>query len=97
MAGYIPSYQKKNRIAAKRERELSHAIRHEFSPDKIENAAEALRQAKLSAYKAQWAARSHQPLQYYSADGAAVTHEHVAKWASASIKTIIDWYTPKTA
>ena len=97
MAGYRPNYQKKLRIAAKRERELLHAIRHAYSKDKIVDVAERLRHAKLAAYKAQWAQHTSSRLENYSVAVEAEKHKHIAKSLNAPVETMIEWYTRKLA
>ena len=45
MTAYLVNHTKKHKIFRQREEELRHTIRHEFSVEKIEKAAERLRQA----------------------------------------------------
>ena len=80
MTNYVPDYRKKIRILEKRERELLHAIKNEFGSEKIEKAAERLRDAKLNVYKAKLA-------QIPPADGRWERRE--AKW----MKKTSDWQT----
>lgn len=54
MSNYIPNKQKKNKVFHKREVELRHAIKHQFDSEKVDKAAEAVRDAKLAAIKAQF-------------------------------------------
>ena len=91
MAGYVPHY-KKNRIAAKRERELVHAIRNEFDSQKIARAVERLREAKLAVAKTRWAAKKS--AQSYEFDPVHLAKEDKsnAKWLNSSTEGIIKIY-----
>lgn len=92
MVGYIPHYQKKNRIAAKRERELVHAIRNGYAADKVARVAERLRDAKLSAAKSKWAAGTSAQSHEFDASELAKTDKSVARWLNDSTDEIVERY-----
>ena len=97
MAGYIPHYQKKNRIAAKRERELVHAIRNEFSSVKLDQAAERLREAKLAAAKSRWAASTSAQSHDFDPAHLAKKDKSIARWLNSSTEEIVEIYTRRAA
>ena len=92
MAGYLPHHQKKNRIAAKRERELVHAIKNDLSQDKINQAAERLREAKLAAAKSRWAVGTSAPSHDFDPAQLADADKSIAKWLEASTSEIVEHY-----
>ena len=92
MTGYVPHYQKKNRIAAKRERELVHAIRNELDSEKINRAAERLREAKLAAAKSKWAAKTSAQSHEFDPAYLAKNDKSIAKWLNSSTEEIIEMY-----
>ena len=92
MAGYLPHYQKKNRIAAKRERELIHAIRNELDSEKIDRAVERLRESKLAAEKSRWAAKTSAQSHEFEPVYLAKSNKSIAKWLNSSTQEIIDIY-----
>ncbi len=92
MAGYVPHYQKKNRIAAKRERELVHAIRNELDSHKIDRAAERLREAKLAAAKSRWAANTSAQSHEFDPTHLARTDKTIRKWLKSSTEEIVQIY-----
>ncbi len=96
MAGYIPHYQKKNRIAAKRERELIHAIRNELESARVERAAERLREAKLAAAKSRWAAGTSAQSHEFDAAALARKDKSVARWLSSTTEEIVEIYSRGT-
>ena len=49
VAGYVPHYQKKNRIAVKREKELVHAIRSEMKPTPMNRSSRCVECGSLVA------------------------------------------------
>jgi hypothetical protein len=53
MANYISGKQKKIKTFKKRERELIHAIKNEYSNEKLIKAVKKLREAKIQAIRAQ--------------------------------------------
>ena len=95
MAGYLPHYQKKNRIAAKRERELLHAIRQGLDAQKVVRAAERLKDAKISAFKSKWAQENSAPSHDFSATSLAADDKRIAKWLKLSPEEIIEKYARK--
>ena len=96
MTGYIPHYQKKNRIAAKRERELVHAIRNELGSEKISRAAERLRDAKLAAAKSLWAANTSAQSHEFDSAYLAKNDKSIAKWLDSSTEEIVEVYARGT-
>ena len=92
MTGYIPHYQKKNRIAVKRERELVHAIRNELDSEKINRAAERLREAKLAAAKSRWAAKTVAQSHEFDAASLAKNDKSIARWLNSSTEEIVQIY-----
>ena len=92
MAGYVPNYQKKNRLFAKRERELVHALRNRFSIRKIDLAAEKLRMAKIAVFKSRFARGTALQPHTFSPEEMAARDEQVRKWLSMSTADIIDRY-----
>ncbi len=97
MAGYLPHYQKKNRIAAKRERELVHAIRNEFDSVKVDKAAERLRAAKLAAAKSRWASKTSAQSHEFDATRLAKNDKSIAKWLNSSTEEIVEVYARRAA
>jgi len=97
VTGYLPHYQKKNRIAAKRERELLHAIRNRYDSQKIALAAERLRDAKIAAFKSKWARKYSAPSHDFSVTSMAKMDRRVAKWLEWSSEEIIEKYARKEA
>tara|TARA_R110002096_G_scaffold80412_3_gene188401 strand:+ start:380 stop:673 length:294 start_codon:yes stop_codon:yes gene_type:complete len=95
MAGYVPNYQKKNKIAAKRERELLHAIRHNFDQDKILLAAQKFQDAKIAAAKSRWAQRTFAPSHDFSAEAIAKEDKRLAKWVDTTPEKIAETYARK--
>ncbi len=90
MTNYVPDYKKKIRILEKRERELHHALKNEFSIQKIAAVAEKVRIAKLNMYKARLA-------QIPPADGRWERREKLWKakseqWQSHTLEEIVRRY-----
>ena len=95
MTAYVANHEKKNRLFAKRERELIHALKHSFSDDKTAAAAERLRDAKMGAFKCQFARfTAHQP-HTLSPQEMAADNEQVRKWLLKSTADIIETYRKK--
>ncbi|MFZ1492716.1 MAG: hypothetical protein WAU60_04805 [Candidatus Competibacter denitrificans] len=51
MTAYVPYHEKKVHILEKREQELRHAIKNNYSKEKIEKCVEKLRMAKLNVFR----------------------------------------------
>jgi hypothetical protein len=92
MTAYIANHEKKNRIFAKREREMLHAIRHGFPAEKLLIAAEKLRAAKMAVFKCRFTKNSeNQPYQFAPEEMAAHDRQ-VQFWLSSSADEIVDMY-----
>jgi hypothetical protein len=65
MAGYAPNHQKQHKLVRKRERELLHAINTGVSGEKLAEAVENLRHAKLQTFKSHFAHKSVLPAGNY--------------------------------
>jgi hypothetical protein len=61
MTAYIATHQKKLNILHKRERELIHALKHGYTQERLEKAAEKLRIAQLAMFKAKFTQNSALP------------------------------------
>ena len=77
MSNYIPNKQKKTKAFHKREMELRHAIKHQFDPIRIEQAALAVQEAKLAAIKAQFAETQNPEKRRLSKKWAEMTPEDI--------------------
>ncbi len=89
MTAYIANHQKKKNIFLKREQELLHAIKHGFTKQKLEKAAEKLREAKLGVFKSEFSKRSVLPASSYEPD------EKAKEWEVISVDEIIKQYRQK--
>jgi len=65
MTAYVANHLKKKNIFKKREQEFRHAIKNNFSQEKIIKAVEKLRIAKLNVYKAEFSKNSVLPANDY--------------------------------
>ncbi len=83
MTAYIANNQKKNKLFNKRVYELEHAIKNEFSHEKIEKIAEKVREAKLSVYKSRFSEKSVLPASSWEPD------ELAKKWQAYTVDEII--------
>ncbi len=92
MAGIVPHFQGKNRTFRKKERELSHAIKHNYSGEKLALVAEELRQAKLKSIKAKLDQKYGGPSHKITIDMMANTNKGAKKWVSLSTGEIIEIY-----
>jgi hypothetical protein len=90
MSSYVPDHRKKFRILEKRERELLHAINNEFGVDKIEKAAERVRDAKLNVYKSKLA--QIPPVEGRWERREAMWKKKTLEWQSVSVVEIVDRY-----
>ncbi len=89
MTAYLANHQKKHRIFRKREKEIIHAIKNDFSREKLEAAAEKLREAKLNVFKSEFSKKSVLPATSYEPGSKA------QEWASFSTSEIINSYRGK--
>jgi len=86
MTAYIANHQKKKRIFQKRETEMVHAIKHNYSQEKLEKAAEKLREAKLNVFKSEFSENSVLPASSYEPGVKA------KEWEEISVSKIIEQY-----
>jgi hypothetical protein len=97
MTAYIANHEKKNRIFAKRERELCHAIKHSFPEERLLVAAEKLRSAKVAVFKCRFTKNSeNQPYQFAPEEMAAHDRQ-VQLWLSYSANEIVNLYRPNVS
>jgi hypothetical protein len=94
MTNYVPDHRKKIRILEKRERELLHAIKNEFGVEKIERAAERVRNAKLNVYKSKLA--EIPPVEGRWERREAMWKKKTLEWQSVSVVEIVDRYETGT-
>lgn len=92
MTSYLANHQKKQRIFAKRERELLHAIKHTFSQEKLLLAAEKLRAAKIGVFKCRFSANNANQPHNFSAEQMAERNEQVRQWLEMSSEEIVNMY-----
>jgi hypothetical protein len=92
VTAYIANHEKKFRIFAKRERELLHAIKHDYSVEKIVIAAEKLRFAKLGVFKCRFSMNSPRQPHEFNATEVATHNQQVHRWLSMSAEEIVDLY-----
>jgi hypothetical protein len=89
MAGYAPNHLKQRKLFQKRERELLHAISAGLSAEKLTEAVENLRHAKLQTYKSHFAHKSVLQAQSY------VPSKPAKLWQSLSQEQILAKYVRK--
>ena len=94
MTAYIANHEKKNRIFAKRERELLHAIKHSFPDEKLWVAAEKLRSAKIAVFKCRFTKNSENQPYQFAPEEMAAHNRQVQLWLSYSADEIINLYRP---
>jgi hypothetical protein len=92
MPAYIANHEKKNRIFAKRERELIHAIKNGFPGERISIAAEKVREAKMSVFKCLFAKSTSRQPHTFSPEELASTNGQVQKWLLMTTADIIELY-----
>jgi hypothetical protein len=95
MAGYVPNYQKKNRIFAKREQELLHAIKHGCPSEKLLKLAGKLRAAKIAVFKSRFAETTLKEPHEFDPHEIASRSRQVQRWISMAADEIVDFYRPK--
>ena len=86
MAGYAPNHRKQHKLLQKRERELLHAISAGASAEKLGEAVENLRHAKLQTFKSHFAHKSVLPAHSY------VPSKTAKVWQSLSQEQILAKY-----
>jgi hypothetical protein len=86
MAGYAPNWRKQDRLFQKRERELLHALRTNASREKVAEAVENLRNAKLQIFKARFSQNSLLPAHAY------VPGKKAEFWQSLTQEEILSKY-----
>lgn len=86
MTAYVPYHEKKAHILVKREQELLHAIKNNYSKEKLEKCVEKLGMAKLSLLKARFAQNNSLPPHSYFPD------EQAKRWGTMSIGEILQKY-----
>ena len=84
---------KKARIFRKREEELRHAIKRGLGVDKIQRAAERLREAKFAVFKSRFSQHSVLPASQFSLEDLAGRDPSVASWMNMSPEEIIAQYS----
>jgi len=89
MTCYVANHQKASRLFKKREIELLHAIRRDFSCGKRVKAAEKLREARLKVFKSDFSRDSVKPASSWVPD------EEAKKWQDMPVEKIIDQYRDK--
>ena len=89
MAGYAPNHLKQRKLFQKRERELLHAISARVSAEKLTDAVENLRHAKLQTFKSHFAKESVLPARSY------VPSRTAKLWQSLSLEQILAKYVSK--
>ena len=89
MTAYLKNYQKKKRILAKREKDLVHAIRHQYPPAKLAKAAENLREARIHVFKSEFSRKNPMlpPGHFEPTDRA-------LEWQEYSVAQIVARYSP---
>jgi len=94
MTAYVANHEKKNRIFAKRERELVHAIKHNHPPEKLTKAAEKLRAAKIAVFKCRFTKNSENQPHNFAPEEMAVHDRQLQLWLSYSADEIVNIFRP---
>jgi len=89
MTCYLANHQKAKRVFEKQEVKLAHAIKHDFSHEKIVELAEKLRNAKLKVFKAKFSQNSVLPSSNWEPD------EKSKVWLLKPVEEIIEEYRNK--
>lgn len=92
MTAYIRNNEKKNRIFAKRERELLHAIKHDVSQEQLLLAAEFVRAAKISVFKCRFAMIGENQPHNFAPEEIAEHNKKLDEWLSISAEAIVERY-----
>jgi hypothetical protein len=88
MTAYIADHGKKKSILEKRVKGLQHALKNEYSREKIEKEAERVRAAKLAVFKMEFSRGSILPAHDYEPT------EKALEWEGKSIEDIIGEFQP---
>jgi hypothetical protein len=97
MTAYIVNHEKKQRLFAKRERELLHAIKHQLAEEKLMLAAEKLRAARIGVAKCRFTQYSENQPHNFSAEETAQKDNELKRWLTVSADEIIQRYRPRDA
>jgi hypothetical protein len=89
MAGYASNHRKQHKLVQKRERELLHAMSTAVTAEKLTEAVENLRHAKLQTFKSHFAHKSVLPARSY------VPGKTAKLWQSLSQEQILAKYVRK--
>ena len=89
MTAYLANHQKKVNIFKKRVQELEHALKHDFSQEKIVKAAEKVREARLKVFKARFSQYSILPASKWQPD------EEATRWQEMDVQEIVQKCTAK--
>jgi hypothetical protein len=89
MANYLINHQKKKGILAQKEGELIHALKHDYSYEKLVRAAERVRAAWLNVFKAEFARLSAMPLNSY------IPCQEAQAWEALPVDEILARYRVK--
>jgi hypothetical protein len=96
MTVYLANYRKKQRIFAKREQELRHALKHGFPPKKLLRAAEKLRAAKIAVFKCYFSSRGPVQPHTFSPQAMAEHNPDLRQWLEMSAEAIVSMYRSPT-
>jgi hypothetical protein len=94
MTGHV-NHERKDRILAKRELELLHAIKNGFPSQEVASRAEEVREAKIRAFKCRFAKSSALQPYKFSPEEMAANSRQVREWLSLSTADIVEIYRPK--
>ena len=94
MTAYVANPEKKNGIFAQRELELRHAIKHNFTTEKLLIKAERVRAAKIAVFKCRFTKNSENQPYNFDPEEVAVHDKHLQRWLSMSATEIVDAYRP---
>ena len=97
MTSYVANHEKKNRIFAKRQRELLHAIKHEVPAERLLIAAERLRAAKIGVFKCRYSKSSEKQPHSFSPEADAAHNKQLQRWLSMSADEIVGMYRAAVA
>lgn len=92
MTAYIANHRKKSRIFRKREEELRHAIKHKLSTERIQKAAERVREAKFAVFKSKFSQHSVLPASQFSLEAEANRDPLVRRWLELTTAEIVEVY-----
>jgi len=92
MTAYVANHEKKNRLFAKRVRELVHSLKNNYSSEKVSIAAEKVRDAKMAAFKCVFAKSTVHHQHTFSPEIMAASDPEIQKWISLSTADIVEMY-----